>query len=257
MSKRRVNYIGLIVLALGLSSTIVGLAIRRRHIQQHQQVGGTVTTKPYIMVQKQTFFSGEAGDTGILNAVKVRFQRSNGDWKCVTTYYNRDGTVKTVNKEYAVTGMGIFEINEKDKTLEFLSPKSHVAHIEREDELKKDPEFRREEIVLGFKAIVLNLAGTDVSYAPALDGAVVKIVDLSGGSGTVIEPVTIDIAEPPASEFADIPEYTFDYRFFEGQIALEQKRGNKEVASRLRQRLEEHKALYGKAGKTAQKAAQN
>jgi hypothetical protein len=243
-----ISYLAIVVLILGVVSTGIGVTVRHSHRVETQ---AAMTTPPFTMRSNQTSF-GIGGNTPYLNATKVRFQKSDGSWKEVTTYYKRDGSVSAINKQLAITGVGVFEIHDDIQTLVFLSPKKHAMHLESEDDLRKDPEYARDDVVFGYKVIVQHNSpkGTnydDIYRAPALGGAILKVVfGETGSSGyTVIEPTKIDLGEPSESEFA-IPDYPFNYTFYEEQIKGEESQGHQEVASKMREVVAQHKQQFAK-----------
>lgn len=240
------RYLAIVILILGVVSTSIGLEVRRHRQHSYRES----TTPPFTMVSRQTFLTRSPADKGLLNAMKVRFQRSDGNWKEVTTYYKQDGAVLTISKEFGITSRGVFEVHDNTRTLLFLSPKRHSVHAMDEEEFRQSAEFRREDTVLGFNVLVQHMANADaeseLAFAPALGGALLKVIDAGSAGFTVIEPLKIDLGEPSESEFADIPDYPFDYRFYEGQIKSEESRGHREVASRMREVLHQHQKMFAR-----------
>ena len=230
--------LGLPVLLVGIVS--VGFTTRRTQM---------VMRTPYTMHSTQTSYNiGAPGS--YLNATKVKYQKANGDWKEITTYFNRDGSVKAVNTCIAITNVGVFEVNDNLRELIFISPKAHAMHLETEDQLRADPKFVREDKVLGYKTIVEHESQigkpdfVETHRAPALGGAIIKIVD-SGATPdqyTVIEATRIDVGEP--TESFNYPAYPFSYSFYQSQIEKEELLGHKQAAASMRQLVAKHQAAY-------------
>jgi hypothetical protein len=236
MQKLRANigWIITVVLLLGLAGIA---AIRSRAVMPE-------TTPPYTMRAVQTSYNLN-GIASYKNADRVRYQRSDESWKETYTYYNPDGSIQASTATLGITGLGVFEINEKSKTLTFLGPKKHSMHREDETKLRSDPNFAREDRILGYKVIVLHSVMDndyeDTYRAPDLGGAILKIVSGKIGSDgyTVIEATSIERGEP-AESFA-VPDYPFVYGFYEAQIKKEQALGHANTADQMRQIVTQHK----------------
>jgi hypothetical protein len=248
MRKQLINYLAMTFIIFGAIVAIVGITHRAHQVEAQ---AGTMTTPPFTMQSTQTSYN-IGGDGPYLNATRVRYQKSDGSWKESATYYNRDGSARSSTTTLGITGLGVFEINNNSKTLTFLGPKKHSMHVEDEKSLRSDPEYVRDDLVLGFKVMVQHsLSGSDfddVYRAPELGGAIVKIVSgsVTGKGYTVIEPKTIERGEP--SESFAVPDYPFVYSFYEAQIEKEDNRGNKDVAAKMRQVIVQHKARAHSVG---------
>ena len=117
-SGRLVTYLAIVVLLLGLVSTGVGF-ILRRHRQMNSQV------VPFTMVSTQQFF--KAGENKRPPRANItRFQRSDGNWKEVVTYYNEDRSIRGTTTTLGITGRGVFKVNDDVQKLFFLSPMYHA-----------------------------------------------------------------------------------------------------------------------------------
>lgn len=226
------------VFVLGLGATGFGYDLKYARVQ---------TETAFTMTSEQTF-TGTDGKSW-LNAIKVRFQKADGAWKEVTTYYKPDGSVLAVNKRYSIYGRGVFEVNEQQKKLLFVGPRLHEVHVFSEAEARKDSDFVREDSVLGYKTLVTRVPDsegssdyTEFHRAPDLNGVYLKTVFASSeGYSTVIEATKIELGEPAASEFADLPNYPVGYDFYETKIQIMESRGNHDLAEQMRQLLQAQK----------------
>lgn len=63
----------------------------------------------------------------------------------------------------------------------------------------------------------------------------------SEGYSTVIEATKIELGEPAASEFADLPNYPVGFDFYEAKIQIMESRGNHDLAEQMRQLLQAQK----------------
>ena len=184
----------------------------------------------------------------VLVAEIERYQKSDGSWRLTTTYYNPDGTIRKVDNGYGQLGRGVFQVNEKAMRLNFISPMSAQAHVVSASEMRKDPNFVREDSVLGYQTFVSRQPGEDGDYAevyraPALQGMPIKIVFSSEAGTTVIEPTRIVLAEPSETVFTAMPDYQVNYVNFESKIQALEDSGKHETAEQMRQELQKIKNI--------------
>lgn len=241
MSNRLIKAVKLLTVAvflLGVVTASIGYAVR--HARTKTLTGFTVTSN-------QTFTSADGKRS--LDAVSVRYVKSDTTWKEITTYYKSDGTVYAVNKRYSLNERGVLEIDEKNQKLVFVGPRGHSAHVFSEAEARKDSDFVREDSVLGYRTFVTRVPDSEGSSdysefyrAPDLNGAYLKTVFASSkGYSTVIEATKVELGEPAAREFADIPNYPVSYDFYERKIQITESRGNHDLAEQMRQLLQRQK----------------
>ena len=183
----------------------------------------------------------------VLLADKERYQKSDGSWRLITTYYNPDGTIRKVDNSFGQLGRGVFQVNEKARLLNLISPVSPQAHVVSASDMRKDPNFIREDFVLGYKTFVSRQPGEDGAYAeahraPALQGMPIKIIFSSEAGTTVIEPTKIVLGEPSETVFTAMPDYQVNYLDFENKIQAMEESGKHETAKQLRQELEKIKS---------------
>jgi len=189
-----------------------------------------------------------ANGAPVLVADIERYQKSDGSWRLTTTYYNPDGTIRKVDNGFGQLGRGVFQVNEKAMRLNFISPMSAQAHVVSASDMRKDPNFVREESVLGYETFVSRQpeedgAYTEVYRAPALQGMPIKIIFNSGAGTTVIEPTRILLGEPSESVFTAMPDYQVNYVDFETKIQAFEESGKHETAEQMRQELQRIKSI--------------
>ncbi len=196
----------MVVFILGLLT--VGLAYTIRYARKPSAPVG------FKMTSTQTYTP--TGGKARVTATVERFQKADGTFKSVYTYYNPDGSVQRTNSSFGQAGRGVFRVDEKSKTSTFLSPMPAKKPIFTEDILRSDPNFVREEIVLGYKTFVSRLPDDDSSDYTELyraidfQGLAIKMVDVSSGGTNVLEPTKIEIGEPDAKIF-EAPDYPINY----------------------------------------------
>jgi hypothetical protein len=188
-----------------------------------------------------------ADGSPVLVAEIERYQKSDGSWRLTTTYYNADGTIRKVDNGFGQLGRGVFQVNEKAMRLNFISPMSPQAHVVSASDMRKDPNFVREESVLGYETFVSRQPGEDGAYAevyraPALQGMPIKIIFSSEAGTTVIEPIRIALGEPSEAVFTAMPDYQVNYEHFENKIQGIEESGQYETAKQMRQELQNIKS---------------
>ncbi len=223
------------VVAAGLAYTV------KRAQGEHPAVG-------FYMASTQVFTPAGSGQPS-LHATIERYQKADGSFKLVTTYYKPDGTVRRVDTCFGQAGRGVFQVDEKKRSLNFLSPMRDGAHVLTEAMMRQDPHVVRDETVLGYKTIVVRLpdsdgsgAYTELYGAPALQGQIIKSVDVSESGVTVIEPTKIVRGEPDAAVFEATPAYPVNYDLFEEKIKSVEEAGHSKAAEEMRRQLQRLKS---------------
>lgn len=191
-----------------------------------------------------TMTTTAVGGNPLKTGSRVRYQRSDGSFRQVTTYYNPDGSTSRTDILFGQPNRGVFLVQEKTKTIEFvssLSPKSIV--LSEADLHAGHRNIVREETVMGYKVLVARLGDdssfTELYHAPALMGFQIKTVSV-GPTGTMtIEPNKIVLGNPSDSDLKDIPKYPVAYNLYEEKIKVLEDRGESEVAKQMRETLRE------------------
>lgn len=183
-----------------------------------------------------------------LRVSSTRHQRSDRTFKLVHTFYEKDGAAAGKQTYFGLMGLGYFRTDEASRTLIFTTPVGGDEPEDLEEYLRAQPEFDREEDVLGQRTIVWRTAeagGTgyvEEYRALALGGLLLKRVADTPRGREVFEPTEITLDEPASGLFAELSGYEVEYSYFERRIQEMGRRGNKEAAHAMRQELRRMRA---------------
>ena len=111
----------LVVLAL---ATAVSYAISHSGLRRHggpQRQDDAPSRIAYKIVRHE-IFTGSGGQSPVLMATKIRYQKSNGDWKEVTRYFSKDGQLTSRHAVFGIGGRGVLGVNEETQSLDYISP---------------------------------------------------------------------------------------------------------------------------------------
>ncbi|HEY0097928.1 MAG TPA: hypothetical protein VGB76_03140 [Pyrinomonadaceae bacterium] len=196
----------------------------------------------YTLEQRQTFTP--QGGEPFVNAKKERYQRSDGVFLLVHTYYRPDGSVITVETGLGYLGSGAYRVDEKNNLLEFVAVQDSDAPTATEEQLRADPGFEQEETLAGQRTLVARYSekGAAANYrqvyrAPELQNLALKTVIVSPRGEEIIEPVRLDPGEPPATLFDKALRYRKSYARYEERIRQTEQKGDVERASMMRKHL--------------------
>ena len=232
----RLRALSIIVFIVGTVTAGLGYSLNWS-MQSTSGLGFTITSK-------ETFTPSDGG-TPLLGITKVRYQKSDGTWKEVRTYHNPDGTVKEINTAFAQIGRGVFQVDEKNRTLTFISFKRVKQLDSTTYDPRKDPRFIREDSVFGYQTQVLRFPEddgsgyTEIHLAPALQNFPIKQVHVSSKGTAVEEPVKIEVGNPPESVFKSLPDWPVKYDDFKDKIQATEDAGNHEMAEQMRHELQQ------------------
>jgi hypothetical protein len=230
-SLKRMRWLAITIFLLGTVSLAVAYSLNRAK--------GPAPPVGFTMISTQTF-TPRNSEVSYHVATKVRYQKSNGEWRLVTTYYKADGSVRKTDSGFGQSGQGVFRVDGKNKLLNFISPKSAALTYASEETLRNDPRFLREDTMLGYKVIVQhNLTDDgssyiDISYAPALQSLPVKTVYVTEAGTTIIEPTKIVLGEPATEDVSATPNYPVSYEEYEQKLQSIEKAGNAKTADEMR-----------------------
>lgn len=239
--KKRITYLAIGVFVMGLASTAVGFYVRHRRHQSAQ-------VTPFSMTSTQRYFR-VGQNKPVLRATIKRFQRGDGTWKEITTYYSESGSAEGSAVTVGITDRGVYKVSDEKHKLFFLSPKYHSSHDVSADIMRQNGNFARDDVVLGYPVIVQRTpSGDETGYtefylAPSLGGTLLKQqVMHTDGSFSIIEAEEIKLAEPSDAEFGSLPDYPVDYAIYERMINDADRNGKSELASTMRKVLAEQKS---------------
>lgn len=225
------------VAMLLLGAVTAGYAYSTRLVQQRRH--GAVA---FTLTSRQTATPADGTPAGTIT--EVRYQKSDGTWKQVRTYFGPDGKMLKEDIAFGQVGRGVFHVDEENKALQFLSQMEAVPVNRAGYDRHKDEKFVREEMVLGYRTEVLRFAKNDGSsymeeyYAPALGGLAIKTVTVNSRGTSVKEPVQIQLGEPPESEFIVLPGWPVRYDFYQDKIRTAEERGEHETVKQMREVLQ-------------------
>jgi hypothetical protein len=242
---RKMHIISTTVFLIGLAS--FGLAYYSASFAKRPK-----SVQGFTMISRQSFTPNN-GEKTILTGTHVRYQKQDGSWKLVNTYFKSDGTVRNTDSGFGAPDIGVFRVDEGKKQLDFLSsmevaPQESELLMTHEQALRSDPRFIKEDEVMGYKTLVLRLPGqdesefTDIYYAPVFRGIALKRVIVSKIGVETIEPLSIEVGEPDTAVFSSAPDYPVNYDKFNKKIETMEKMGNMEAAEGLRKQLNQQKS---------------
>ena len=185
----------------------------------------------------------------IVSAETTRYQRSDGAFKQVRTYFNAKGLIVKKELLFGIPGQGVFAINNPKGPLIFLSsmpPREKTSFVNVTNG-HNHQNFTRDDSVQGHPTYVLRFPSEDGGYvemycAPELDGQALRTVSVSPG-GTSIEEVTQLIEGDHDNRiFGSLPNLPVNYDLFMRKIAISEEAGKHEVAVAMRRELDEQLA---------------
>lgn len=235
-TSKRIRTFSATVLLMGLVTAALAFTLN--------QVRKPKTVLAYTIVSKRTFTPSDGGEPRH-EVTMTRYQKSDGMWKQVITYFNSDGTVYKKSMAFGQPGRGVFQVDEEKKEISFISPmEKAIADLPLSD-LRSDPGFVKESSVLGYETFVLRATEEDgsgdyeeVYYAPAFHNLSLKTVSFSKRGTSILEPVEIKIGEPNEEEFNSLPDWEIKYDRFQEKIQVLEDRGKHEAADQMRQELQ-------------------
>jgi hypothetical protein len=182
----------------------------------------------------------------IAYADTIKYQKSDGTFKAVRTYYHATGRVVKKDITFGIPGQGVFSINNPQGPLNFLSsmpPKEKTSYVPINDG-HNYPNFLRDDWVLGYQTYVLRFPDDDGGYfdmycAPELDSQEIRGVKVGSFGVSIIEAVQITPGDPDDSVFGALPNLLVNYDFFKQKIATMEEAGQHETAQALQCQMDE------------------
>lgn len=185
----------------------------------------------------------------ITHSNSIRYQRSDGTFKEVQTYYDSNDALVKKEILLGIPGQGVFKINNPQGPLQFLSSmpsreESSFVHIV---DGHSHPNFVRDEWVKGQQTYVLRFPDQDGGYfemycAVELDGEPLRRVTVSPGGVSIGELVEITRGDPDDKVFGPLPKLLVNYDLFKNKIAKTREAGNYEVAESMQRQMDEQVA---------------
>lgn len=182
----------------------------------------------FTVKSSQSYISSTNADKRVF-ANSIRQQKSNGEWKEVTTYFNAENNVSKKDITFAKPGKGVFKVSREGKYLILLSPMGNNFPIINKTVVKNSPNFLREENVLDYKTLVSRThlsddskAGKSKDYietyiAPELQGLFLKRVSVSESGTNIFEPTEIILGEPDDLKLEEFDNLPIDESFYKSK----------------------------------------
>lgn len=237
----RFRLISITLFVLGLVSATVAFSLDRRKTSKRHARGFTLITKEVVAIN-----GADPAKMGYV--ITVRYRRSDGTWRQVRTYRDANGKVLNRDIGFGLPGSGVFRIDSRNRTLDFLSampPKEETSYVSIFDG-HSDPDFVRDDTVQGYLTYVLRFSDqdggfTEIYYAPELDNLPIKRVTISPGGVDIMEAVSIVPGEPNDRAFV-FPGGIVNFDHFKEKIRTMEESGNHEAAQALQRQLDEQLA---------------
>ena len=240
----RFRLIAIGIFIIGVVSAGFAYSLHRRNGPKlRQRKGFTLKTRDtnILFIPRLHPFPNE-----IASADTIRYQRSDGTFKQVRTYYHATGRVVKKEILFGIPGQGVFKIINSQGPLNFLSsmpPKEKTSYVPDSDG-HWQPTFLKDDWVQGHQTYVLRFPDQDGGYldmycAPELDGYPIREVNVSPGGVSITEVVQITLGDPDDSVFGPLPNFLVDYDFFKQKIAVMEEAGKHETAQALQREMDE------------------
>jgi len=210
-----------------------------------QRKGFTLATKSTVI----PIISRQAFPKEITHSNSIRYQRSDGTFKEVQTYYDSNDAVVKKTILFGIPGQGVFSLTNPQGPLQFLSsmrPTEQASYV-RVDDGHSHPNFVRDEWVKGYQTYVLRYAEDDGGYfevycAPDLDGEELRTMAVEPGGISIREVVGITMGNPDEKVFGPLPNLLVGYDIFKQKLATAREAGNNEVVEGMQRQLDEQVA---------------
>jgi hypothetical protein len=205
-------------------------------VAQKAATGFTLTSK--------MSFTPSGSNASQITGSRVRYQKSDGSFKQITTYLKPDGALAKTVTLLGMLGRGVFEFTEGANSTEFLSPMRLEMPLKSEAEIRETHHHNklRDEVVQGYKTLVVRLAGetpnsfTELYHAFALQDFPIKTVSVTDAGVLTIEPTKIEFGEPSDNDLA-FPNLPVSYERFEQKIQALEESGRHDTAETMRRQL--------------------
>jgi hypothetical protein len=227
---------------------LVGVVSATVAVSTNQQNTKRRHAKGFTLITRETVAINGADPAKMGYVITVRYRRSDGTWRQVRTYRDANGKVLNRDIGFGLPGSGVFHMDSRNRTLEFLSAmpaKEETSYVPIIDG-HSDPNFVRDDTVQGYATYVLHFSDqdggfTEIYYAPELDNLPIKRVAISPGGVDIMEAVSIVPGEPNDRAFV-FPNGIVNFDHFKEKIRTMEESGNHEAAQALQQQLDEQLA---------------
>ena len=132
-SSARIKFVSIGLLILGAVSATLAYSLRpAKGVKLRPRKGFTLRTQDTTI----SIIPRQPGPQEITHANTIRYQKSDGTFKQVRTYFNADGAVVKKDILFGIPGQGVFKINNARGPLNFLSsmpPKEKTSYVRLDD----------------------------------------------------------------------------------------------------------------------------
>jgi hypothetical protein len=239
----RFRAVSIAIFVIGAVSAGFAYSLRNQNTPKlRPRKGFTLKTKNTVL----PIMSRQAFPREITHSTSIRYQRSDGTFKEVQTYYDANDAIVKKTILFGIPGQGVFKINNNQGPLQFLSsmrPKEQ-ASLARVDDGHSHPNFVRDDWVQGYQTYVLRFPEDDGGYfemycAPELDGQQLRTVAVEPGGVSIHEVVEITLGDPDEKMFGPLPKLLVNYDLFKSQIAATEEAGNHQAAEAMQRQLDQ------------------
>lgn len=246
MSERtltKFKILSIAIFILGLVSAAFAFSLRQTNGKKpRHRKGFTVITKETAILIN----GGRQLVPEIFQYTRIRYQRSDGAWKDVRVARDATGKLQRKDITVGVPGQGVFKVNRNQATLDFLSsmqPSDVTSYVPTKN-WYRDPHFLKDDWVQGYQTHVLRFPDpeggyVDMYFAPELDDALVRRVDVMPAGVAVEELFEVKFGEPDENSSGMLPGWLVKYDQFKQKIASLEESGQHQTADALRRELTE------------------
>jgi hypothetical protein len=241
----KIRVISITLFVGGLVSAAATYSWQRRDaVKLRPATGFTIVTRQTTTFTDPTI---KKGPDQIEHVISIRYQKSDGTWKQITTYRNRIGATIKKDIGFGIPGRGVFQIDKARGVLNFLSPmppREKTSFVPITDG-HASPNFLRDDWVQGYATYVLRFTDddgggyVDMYFAPELDGQPLRKVTVFKGGVGIEEAIQIKLGDPDSRAFGSLPEWLVDYDRFKEKIQAMEEHGKPEIAESLRRQLQQ------------------
>lgn len=172
-----------------------------------------------VTYKQQTIFKDGTAPQQLISNI-VRLRKADGSWKEIITDFDENGSPKGTRVQYAINGRGLFKISEKQKKLFLVADRPGPPAAFSADSMKKQPNFIKEDSLVGYKTIILRDGSDEINYtekhyAPDLNGLLLKWIDANAEYTNLLEAVEVKIETITPEDFGELPDYPIDNSYYQ------------------------------------------
>jgi hypothetical protein len=245
----RLKLASLAVLVVGMVSASVAYSLKAGNAPRTRpRKGFTITTKETTTLNNPAQWTDPQK---IDHKISVKYQKTDGSWKQVTSYYKANNELVREDIRYGVPGQGVFAVDKARGTLDFISsmaPVSETSTVPFRDG-HAHPNFLKDELVAGYQTYVLRFPDEDggymdISLASELDDFPVRRVTVSDSVTSISEVVSVEWGDPDDKQFGSLPQWLVNFGQYKQKIKALEDMGNQATADNMRRTLDQEIAKH-------------